>query len=121
MKEQIIKTLQSELTIATDDNGHTIHVICEEDIPAVANNLEPLLDAEVERRIAERMPKIRQVVADYMFSEGCSCCENIDDHRKHKKRLGKLLNVEMYPDKSGYDFSKYRSPKRVSGHIKGGE
>jgi hypothetical protein len=53
--------------------------------------------------------KIRQAVANYIRSEGCSCCENIDKHNKYKKILAKLLNVPMYKDKSGYDFSKYIS------------
>lgn len=54
---------------------------------------------------------IREAIADYMQSEGCSCCQNIEAHEKHKKRLGKLLNVSMYEDKSGYNFRKYRSEK----------
>jgi hypothetical protein len=57
------------------------------------------------------LQKIRQAVADYMSSEGCSCCRDIDAHDKNKKRLAKLLNVPMYEDKSGYDFSQFRSTK----------
>jgi hypothetical protein len=56
------------------------------------------------------IPILREAVANYMFSEGCSCCESINAHAKHKRRLGKLLNVEMYDDGSGYNFSKYRTP-----------
>ncbi len=53
--------------------------------------------------------KIRTAIADYMTSEGCSCCRNIDEHDKNKRILAEMLNVEMYNDKSGYDFYKYNS------------
>jgi len=51
----------------------------------------------------------RQAVADYMRSEGCSCCQDREAHKEHEKRLAELLKVEMYDDESGYDFGKYRS------------
>ena len=52
---------------------------------------------------------IRTAVADYMRSEGCSCCQNIEDHDVNRVRLAKLLGV---PKKDAwYDFSKYRSKK----------
>ena len=53
--------------------------------------------------------KIRTAISDYMNLEGCDCCRNIDAHGIHKKRIAKLLNVEMFGDKSGYDFAKYRT------------
>lgn len=59
--------------------------------------------------LSEFKKQVRQAVADYMRSEGCSCCRDVDAHEEHTKRLGKLLKVPMYHDKSGYDFSKYRS------------
>lgn len=52
--------------------------------------------------------EIRTAIADYLQSEGCSCCEG-GDHDNHKSAIAKLLNVPMYQDKSGYDFSKFRS------------
>jgi hypothetical protein len=52
---------------------------------------------------------LRTAVADYMGSEGCSCCENTDEHKKHRALLGKLLKVPMYKDRSGYDFSRFQS------------
>ncbi len=54
---------------------------------------------------------IRSAVADYMRSEGCSCCRG-KDHAKHEARLGKLLSVPMYEDKSGYDFYQFVSDQR---------
>ncbi len=56
--------------------------------------------------------KIRRAVADYMFSEGCSCCSDYEQHQKDKAKLGKLLDAPMYDDKSGYDFSKFRIKQR---------
>ena len=53
--------------------------------------------------------EIRQAVADYMRSEGCSCCRNVEMHEQNKARLAKLLHVPMYKDKSGYDFGRFQS------------
>lgn len=55
------------------------------------------------------LDQIREAVANYMHSEGCSCCRDYDNHIKNKERLGKLLQVSKYDDDSGYDFSKYRT------------
>lgn len=52
---------------------------------------------------------VRRAVADYMCSEGCSCCRDIDAHEVNKKRLAELLNVPHYSNGSGYDFSIFRS------------
>lgn len=54
---------------------------------------------------------IRQVVADYMRTEGCSCCEDIDGHDAKRAELGKLLDVPKYDDESGYNFSQFQSTK----------
>ena len=58
---------------------------------------------------------LRRAVADYMRSEGCSCCRNIDDHNNHKRRLAELLHVEPYEDGSGFDFRKYESRVTLEG------
>lgn len=52
--------------------------------------------------------KMRVALANYMWSEGCSCCENTDKHDEQKAVLGKMLNVPKYDDGSGYEFSRYR-------------
>jgi len=54
--------------------------------------------------------KIREAVANYIKSEGCSCCEG-EDHNKHEEELAKLLKVPKYSDKSGYNFGKFESKK----------
>lgn len=54
---------------------------------------------------------IRRAIADYMSSEGCSCCEG-GIHGKHENTIAKLLNVPMYKDKSGYKFSKFESKEK---------
>lgn len=51
---------------------------------------------------------VRQAVADYMYSEGCSCCRG-KSHDEDAARLAKLLKVKKYSDGSGYDFYRYRS------------
>ena len=58
--------------------------------------------------LKEFKKQMRQAVANYMQSEGCSCCRNIEDHKQHTEDLAKLLRVPKYSDGSGYDFSKYR-------------
>lgn len=50
---------------------------------------------------------VRAALANYMRSEGCACCRDIDAHKKHTEALAKLLDVEPYDDGSGYDFPKY--------------
>ena len=53
--------------------------------------------------------KIRNAIADYMAAEGCSCCRDIDGWEAARKRIAELLNVPMYDDESGYDFSQFRT------------
>lgn len=54
---------------------------------------------------------IRTAVADYMATEGCSCCRDQTGYDHQKETLGKLLKVKPYADGSGRDFSRYRSKK----------
>jgi len=60
--------------------------------------------------ITKQIKEIRTAVADYMYSEGCSCCRGLE-HDANAARLGKLLKVPPYPDGSGHDFSKFRTKK----------
>jgi hypothetical protein len=53
--------------------------------------------------------EIRQALADYISSEGCSCCQSIDRHNKAEAELANLLDVPKYSDGSGYDFSKFET------------
>lgn len=58
---------------------------------------------------------LRTAVADYMASEGCSCCQLDPEHGEAREALAKLLNVRgekdaNWPDEPPYyDFSKYES------------
>lgn len=64
------------------------------------------------------LAKIRTAVADYMSSEGCSCCRG-NDHDEHKAVIAGLLGVAPYSDNSGFDFAPYRTgatqPEQNSG------
>lgn len=62
-----------------------------------------------EREAAVVTAAIRTAVADYMGSEGCSCCQS-PSHDEHKARLAMLLKVKKYDDDSGYDFYRYMTP-----------
>ncbi len=57
--------------------------------------------------VAKLRRLLRQAVADYIGSEGCSCCRG-NDHDAHRARLGELLGVPKYPDGSGHDFGRFR-------------
>lgn len=48
--------------------------------------------------ISKFRKKLRTAVADYMYSEGCSCCRNCDSHEKHSAILAKLLNAPKYKE-----------------------
>lgn len=50
---------------------------------------------------------VRKAVADYMQSEGCSCCRDISQHELDTELLGRLLKVPKYSDGSGYNFDKF--------------
>jgi hypothetical protein len=54
---------------------------------------------------------LRRAVADYMGSEGCSCCRNVEAHKQHAAVLAKLLRVPKFSDNSGYAFFKFQTKK----------
>ena len=60
---------------------------------------------------AKERKEIRNAIADYMKSEGCSCCRDRDAHDEAETRIAKLLRVPKYKDGSGYDFSKFETKK----------
>lgn len=64
--------------------------------------------------VRKELAELRRAVADYIGSEGCSCCEG-HDHKEHAARLAKLLRVPRYDDGSGYDFPSFRT-KKPAGH-----
>ena len=67
-----------------------------------------LMDTPEEGEMAsKRVAEIRQAVADYMESEGCSCCCDTEAHEAAAERLAKMLDVPMYEDGWGYDFGRF--------------
>ena len=64
---------------------------------------------EVEIDAKKLRDELRTAIANYMSSEGCSCCRDEDKHDEHEEVIAKLLNVKKYDDDSGYDFSRYES------------
>lgn len=61
-------------------------------------------DKLVKLEIEEFKTKLRKAVANYMRSEGCSCCRDTEAHEKHTAVLAKLLDVPAYDDDSGFEF-----------------
>jgi len=55
---------------------------------------------------------VRRLVANYMASEGCSCCQDIDQHAADKAALAEILKVPPYDDNSGFAFGPFKSPGR---------
>ena len=53
--------------------------------------------------------KMRTAVANYMRSEGCSCCRDTEAHEKHAAILAGLLDVPAHDDNSGFDFCQFRN------------
>lgn len=53
--------------------------------------------------------ELRRLIADYMRSEGCSCCRDSEAHERHATAIAKAIGVRKYSDGSGYDFTRYRS------------
>lgn len=64
--------------------------------------------------MSERERKeLLNALADYILSEGCRCCQDIEKHKEAEERLGKLLKVPKYSDGSGRDFARFRTQKKV--------
>ncbi len=59
-----------------------------------------------------KLADLRRAVADYMWSEGCSCCRDTDAHERHREKLAKLLRVPKKDDY--YNFSPYRTGAAAS-------
>ena len=57
----------------------------------------------------EERADLRRLVADYISTEGCSCCQDRERHAAAAAALGKALRVPMYADRSGYDFARSRT------------
>ncbi len=55
--------------------------------------------------------QVRRAIADYMQSEGCSCCR-MESHSQHAQVLAKMLKVPAFRDGSGYQFHKFVTPKK---------
>lgn len=63
------------------------------------------------KELSEFKKKMRQLMGDYVKSEGCSCCRDSVAHTQAEEKIGRLLNVRKYEDGSGYDFYRYASKK----------
>jgi methionine aminopeptidase len=53
-------------------------------------------------KLSKRLQEVRAAVADYMASEGCSCCQDYGAHRAAHERLAKLLDVPAHPEQVDY-------------------
>lgn len=85
--------------------------VCANNRDALADRLNRLIAVAEwrEERLRRFRDQIRQAVANYMQSECCTCCQNVGAGEDNKTTLALLLNVPMYEDRSGWDFSKFKS------------
>lgn len=98
---QMLNGVHLELSDVTDEQKEIIKKY-------LKNKLSLFVSSEEEDA---KVLDIRQAFADYVKSEGCSCCQDIDAHKDAAKKLGKLLNAKQYDDGSGYNFYAYASEK----------
>jgi len=62
--------------------------------------------------VSKQIQAVRDALADYIVSEGCSCCRNEEAHTEAKAKLARLLEVPAYKDGSGWDFYKFGSKRK---------
>ena len=67
-------------------------------------------------REAANKPEVREAVANYMYSEGCSCCRDDEAHELHSNKLAALLDVPRYDDDSGNNFFQFTTPEDKPKH-----
>ena len=48
--------------------------------------------------------EIKKAFVDYYDSEGCTCCENVEEHKIALDKIAALLNFKKYSDNSGYNI-----------------
>ena len=61
----------------------------------------------------EEKKQIREAVANYMYSEGCSCCQDVDAHKEHEKILAKILVNPILESTVRVDCSPRTFPKSI--------
>lgn len=52
----------------------------------------------------KKLEQVRTAFADYWWSEGCTCCQDTDAHKKAEAELAALLQVPKYDDGSGFNW-----------------
>ena len=66
-------------------------------------------ELSIKELVHAHLEKIRAAVADYMWSEGCSCCRDIDAHKVNEAKIAALLDVPAHEDGGGFNFDKFKS------------
>lgn len=70
-------------------------------------------------KLENRIIDIRTAVADFVLSGGASIQRDVEEFQQHKadeKRLVELLRITELPDGlGGYDYWKFRTPKKKGG------
>ena len=54
--------------------------------------------------LKQQIKELKETFIEYFNTEGCSCCEDTEGHKKAEDKLAKLFNVPRYKDNSGNDW-----------------
>jgi len=73
------------------------------DAELLKNDLDIISDYS--KKLREKIDELKNCFQGYWQSEGCSCCQNVDEHKHYSNSIGELLNFPKHSDDSGYDFS----------------
>jgi hypothetical protein len=55
--------------------------------------------------------ELRRMVADLLAASGCGCCSDREGWERAQAELAKVLRVPKWLDGSGFNFSKFRTPR----------
>lgn len=70
------------------------------------------MSAKSKASLSKYRDEVRQAFADYVASEGCSCCRNTEAHEESFDTIAMLLNIPRYKDGSGWNVYKFTRRRR---------
>jgi len=84
------------------EKAFSSNILMSNDITHVENSR-----LRIQAIVEEFKKEVRELIANYMRSEGCSCCSDSEAHYINKKLLGELLDCGKYDGEDDYNFHQY--------------
>ena len=84
------------------EKAFSSNILMSNDITHVENSR-----LRIQAIVEEFKKEVRELIANYMRSEGCTCCQDFEEHAKNKKLLGELLDCGKYDGEDDYNFHQY--------------